>query len=85
MRCARTKTDSVAGDGDCAITAPVTPAAATHATIERVAIREQYTALHLIGVRRLLYAAARRGAPQSVSTSDAMICSSDESLDSLSA
>ena len=85
MRCARTNTDSVAADGACAIAATAPPAMATHEAIKILEIPGRYTELHLIGVRRLLYAAARRGAPQSVSTSDAMICSSDESLDSLSA
>ena len=85
MRCARTNTDSVADDGACAIAATAAPTMATHVTIKILEILGRYTALQLIGVRRLLYAAARRGAPQRVSTSDAMICSSDESLDSLSA
>jgi len=85
MRCARTKTDSVAWAGACAIAVPAPAVTAKHVVITILEILGRDTALHLIGVRRLLYAAARRGAPQSVSTSDAMICSSDESLDSFSA
>ena len=53
MRCARTKTDSVAGAGACAIAATALPTMATHVAIEIVEILSRYTALHLIGVSRL--------------------------------
>jgi hypothetical protein len=59
MRCARTNTDSVAGAAACAIAATALPKAAAHVAITILEILSRYTELHLISVRRLLYAAAR--------------------------